>query len=161
MKTRRLGLLIVATALVMGGLAAPAVAATPDEVTKGVFVTLPGGTALGYDITGRAVMRRMTDGGGTTTVKVQVQGLDARTVYPAHVHNASCSSTPPGGGHYQHVIGGPVDAVNEMWPAVTTSPAGRGQGSATHGNWARPEAMSIVIHYPPDTSIRLACADLS
>ena len=25
----------------------------------------------------------------------------------------------------------------------------------------RPDAMSIVIHYPPDTSIRLACADLS
>jgi hypothetical protein len=90
-----------------------------------------------------------------------VRGLEANTTYPAHVHNAPCSATPPGGSHYQHQVGGPVDAVNEIWPIVTTGSAGRGFGSAWHTHRARPDAMSIVIHYPPDTSIRLACADLS
>ena len=96
MNVRRIGLAVLATALVMvGGLAAPAAAAT-TEVTRGDFVTLPGGTGLGYDIHGIAVMRRMPGGGGTTTVNVQVSGLDPKTVYPTHVHNAPCSATPAG-----------------------------------------------------------------
>ncbi len=139
-------------------LAAPAAAHPKDgsTITRGVFQTLPGGADLGYDIVGAAVMIRSDD---QTVVKVRVRGLDANTTYPAHVHNASCSSTPPGGGHYQHLVGGAVDAVNEIWPVVTTDDLGRGRGYAVHDHRARPDAMAIVIHYPPDTSIRLACLD--
>ena len=50
--------------------------------------------------------------------------------------------------------------MNEIWPVVTTNDSGRGWGSAVHRHRARPDAMAIVIHYPPDTSIRLACLDL-
>lgn len=128
------------------------------EVTRGSFVTLPGGTAKGYTVRGHAVMLRIGD---RTAVVVHVRGLDPRTTYPAHVHNAPCSDPTPGGSHYQHVVGGPVDAVNEIWPTVTTGPSGVGLGFATHANRARAEAMSIVIHYPPDTSVRLACMDLT
>lgn len=158
---RRIGQLIVATALVVLAAAPAAAGEGGADVASGEFSTLAGGVELGYDIDGRVVMRRVPADGGRTTVTVQVRGLDAATVYPVHVHNAPCSADPPGGSHYQHEVGGPVDAVNEIWPAVTTNAAGNGRGSASHGHWARPDAQSVVIHYPANTSIRLACADLS
>ena len=131
------------------------------EVTHGHVETLPGGVELGYQLHGRAKMVRTDRDGGTTKVVVRIRGLDPDTSYPTHVHNQPCSATPPGGGHYQHVIGGPVDPVNEIWPTISTDERGRGLGFAVHGERARPDAMSIVVHYPPDTSIRLACIDLS
>ena len=131
------------------------------EVTHGHFVTLPGGAELGYHVHGRAKMVRSDRHGGVTKVVVRVRGLDPDTTYPAHVHNQPCSATPPGGSHYQHVIGGAVDQVNEIWPTITTDHRGRGTGFALHGERARDDARSIVVHYPPDTSIRLACLDLS
>lgn len=131
---------------------------SPVQVTHGEFATLPGGIAQGYDIDGRAVMIRLPR---RTLVAVHVRGLDGNTTYPAHVHNAPCSETPAGGGHYQHDVAGPVDAVNEIWPIVTTNRHGRGHAHVAHGHRARPDAQSIVIHYPPDTSIRLACVDLT
>lgn len=131
------------------------------EVTSGRFQTLPGGSELGYDITGRAVMVRIDALGGRTVVTVRAAGLDANTTYPTHVHNQPCSATPPGGGHYQYEVGGPVDDHNEIWPAITTNRRGRGTGFAIHGERARPDAMSIVVHHPANTSIRLACLDLA
>lgn len=131
------------------------------EVTHGHFETLAGGTDLGYHIHGRAVMVRSDRHGGATAVVVRVRGLDADTTYPTHVHNQPCSASPPGGSHYQNVVDGPVDAVNEIWPTVTTDRLGRGFGFAEHDARARDDAMSIVIHYSRDTSIRLACVDLT
>lgn len=165
MRGRTLIQLMLAVAMMMV-VASPA-RAGGAEVSSGEFLTLPGGGGLGYDITGTAVMRRAPGEGGKTIVTVQVRGLNtadaflpAGTVYPVHVHNAPCSSIPAGGGHYQDQVGGEDDAVNEIWPAVTSNSGGNGYGFATHANWARPDAMSVVIHYPPMTSIRLACADL-
>jgi Cu-Zn family superoxide dismutase len=158
MDSRRLIPLLMATALLVA-MASPA-AAGGAEVTAGEFETLPGGVGLGYDITGHAEMRRAPADGGKTIVTVHLRGLDPNTTYPTHVHNAPCTGTPPGGGHYQHDIGGAVDPVNEIWPAVHTNAAGIGLGMAVHGHWARADAMAIVVHYPADTSIRLACVDL-
>lgn len=131
------------------------------EVTHGHVETLPGGVELGYHLHGRAKMVRTDRWGGTTRVVVRVRGLDPDTTYPTHVHNQPCSATPAGGSHYQHEIGGPVDPVNEIWPTITTDDRGRGIGVAIHGERARDDARSIVVHHPPDTSIRLACIDLS
>lgn len=133
------------------------------EVTTGRFATTLAGEALGYDITGVAIMVRLPAGkDGRTLVRVAVRGLDPTTTFPAHVHNGPCASG--GGGHYQHEVGGAVDAVNEIWPAISTNRAGAGNGSALHGHWARPAAQSIVIHHPddgtPDAGKRLACAQL-
>ena len=130
----------------------------PVQITNGDFDTLPGGTDLGYDIEGRAAMVRLPH---RTLVSVHVEGLDADTTYPAHPHNAPCSASPAGGGHYQHEVGGTVDAVNEIWPIVTTNQHGRGHANVAHDHRARAEAQSIAIHYPADTSIRLACVDLA
>jgi hypothetical protein len=134
----------------------------PDrEVTRGHVMTLQGGEDLGYELRGRARMVRTDRWGGMTRVVIRVRGLDPNTSYPAHVHNQPCSATPAGGGHYQHVIGGSVDPVNEIWPTITTDDRGSGLGFAIHGERAREDARSIVVHYPPNTSIRLACVDLS
>jgi hypothetical protein len=152
--------ILMATAVVLAVTVAPAAGAGGADVTSGEFGTLPGGAGLGYEVHGHAEMRRIPADGGATQVTVHLRGLDARRAYPVHVHNAPCSAVTPGGGHYQHEVGGAVDIVNEIWPAVTTNVAGNGLGSALHGHWARPDAMSIVVHYPADPSIRLACADL-
>lgn len=135
------------------GLPAPA-AANGGQVTRGTFHTFSAGLTRGYAISGHAVMVRT--GSEMTLVSVHVAGLAPDTTYPVHVHNAPCSTG--GGGHYQQVIGGPVDAVNEIWPAFTTNAAGMGSGQAMNAFWARPEAQSIVIH---DTDgARIACANL-
>jgi hypothetical protein len=156
---KKIWILPLAAALVMA-LSAPVTAGATETagITKGKFVTLSGGDDLGYTVRGRAVMVRFAD---STLVLVQVRGLDPRETYPTHVHNAPCSASPPGGSHYQHDVGGAVDNVNEIWPTITTNRRGNGFALAWHDNRVRPDAMSIVVHYPVDTSIRLACADLS
>ena len=158
MQGRRTIELLIAGALVVA-MAAPA-SAGGAEVTTGDVVTLPGGMALGYEISGHAQMRRAPGDGGKTIVTVHLSGLDGNTTYPTHVHNAPCDATPAGGGHYQHQVGGPVDSINEIWPVIATNAAGEGLGKAIHGHWARPDAMAVVVHYPANTSIRLACVDL-
>jgi superoxide dismutase, Cu-Zn family len=157
---RRLIVLAAALAALAAVAATPAAAHQPVQVTAGRVVTLPGGADLGYDIEGIAVMVRTPAHGGRTFVVATVRGLDPNTTYPAHVHNAACDATPPGGSHYQRVAGGPVNDENEIWPTITTGRRGNGLGTATHEAWAREDARSIVIHYPADTSIRLACVDL-
>jgi len=152
---------VVAMLLVMASLGPATAAHSGTVVTKGRFVTLSGGTDLGYSITGTAFMARNRAEGGVTRVKVTVAGLDPTTTYKVHVHNQPCSYTPPGGGHYQNVIGGAVDEFNEIWPTVSTDAAGDGVGRARHEAWARPDAQSIVIHWPVDSAVRLACADLN
>ena len=131
-----------------------------SEVTSGRFHTLPGGASLGYDITGTAKMVRVGPADGHTVVIVRLRGLDPDGSYPTHVHNRPCSATPAGGGHYQQEVGGAVNPHNEIWPTVTTNRHGNGFGRAVHEWRARAEAQSVVVHYPPDTSIRLACVDL-
>jgi len=158
MKRNRRPLAILAAALLLLTVAGPATAGDSVEVTKGKVQTLQAATDLGYTLAGGAVIVRF---GEATFVAIRVRGLDPATTYPTHVHNAPCSSTPQGGSHYQHIEGGPVDDANEIWPAVTTNERGNGWGTAWHGHRARPDAMAIVIHYPADTSIRLACIDLN
>ena len=130
------------------------------EITSGRFHTLPGGTGLGYDITGTAKMVRVGSDDGHTFVIVRLRGLDPNGSYPTHVHNRPCDATPPGGGHYQHEVAGAVDSHNEIWPTVASNRGGKGVGMAVHEWRARPEAQSVVVHYPADTSVRLACVDL-
>lgn len=153
---KRLSVLTAVVAMLFA-LTVPTQASHGTRVTSGSFVTLPGGVDLGYHISGRAVMVRTPN---WTTVAVTVRGLDTNTVYPTHVHNAPCSNSPAGGSHYQNVVGGPVDAVNEIWPIVSTDGSGHGLGQAWHGFGVRRDAMSIVIHNPANTAIRLACVDL-
>lgn len=129
--------------------------ASGGEVTRGDFQTYASGPGLGYDISGHARMTRTAD--GKTIVSVHAVGLLPNTAYGVHVHNKACNDNN-GGGHYQDVVGGAVDAVNEIWPLFTTNAAGIGNGYASNNFRARPEAQAVVIHAPGGA--RIACADL-
>jgi len=139
-------LLIAASALAQGA-----------QVTSGTFHTYASGPGLGYEVSGQAQMIRTAD--GRSLVHIQLSGLHPDVTYAAHVHNLPCNVSN-GGGHYQHVVGGAVDAVNEIWPGFTANAAGNGSGNAVHAFTARPEAQSIVIHDPTAANARIACADL-
>jgi Cu-Zn family superoxide dismutase len=136
--------------------ASPAQAGSAAQVTRGSFQTTSTGLARGFDITGHAVMVRSDTGGGRTLVVSVARGLEPASTYGSHVHNAPCSTG--GGGHYQHEVGGAVDAVNEIWPVLHAQTSGVAQGMAVHGHRARPEAQSIVIH--ASDGARIACLDL-
>ena len=129
--------------------------ASGGEVTRGDFSTYAAGPGLGYQISGHATMTRTAD--GKTIVSVHAIGLLPNTAYGVHVHNKACGDSL-GGGHYQDVVGGAVDAVNEIWPLFTTNAAGIGNGNAVNAFVARPEAQAVVIHAPGGA--RIACADL-
>ncbi len=129
--------------------------ASGAQVTNGELQTFATGLLRGYEISGRAQMVRTAD--GRTITFVEVQGLAPNTTYPAHVHNLPCNVNN-GGGHYQNVVGGPANDINEIWLGFTTNANGHGNGHATNDFTARPEAQSVVIH---DTDgARIACADL-
>lgn len=131
------------------------VAAGNAQVSQGPLQTYATGLERGYVIEGHAQLVR--NAAGRTLALVQASGLAPNTTYPVHVHNAPCAVNN-GGGHYQHEVGGPVDAINEIWPGLTTNAAGYGAGKAFNDFSARPEAQAIVIH---DTDgARIACADL-
>ena len=129
--------------------------ASGGEVTGGAFHTYASGSGLGYDISGHAHMTRTAD--NKTIVSVHAVGLLPNTAYGVHVHNLPCGENN-GGGHYQDVVGGGVDAVNEIWSLFTTNAAGIGNGYAANDFRARPEAQAVVIHAPGGA--RIACADL-
>jgi hypothetical protein len=150
----RIWVLIILLSLAIASIGVTAVAAGA-QVTSGEFQTFAAGLERGYNISGRAQMVRTAE--GRTLTSVQAWGLASSTAYPIHVHNAPCAVNN-GGGHYQDVVGGPVDNVNEIWPGFTTNASGHGNGYATNDFIARPEAQSVVIH---DTDgARIACADL-
>lgn len=149
------------TALILCSLslmtAATAMADTNElQLSKGKFNTYATGLERAYDITGKALMIKTP--AGSTIVEIMVRGLFPNTAYGVHVHNKPCNDTN-GGGHYQHMVGGAVDAMNEIWPGFTTNETGIGVGFAKNDFTAGPNAVSIVIH---DTDkARIACADLT
>ena len=144
---------VVAVVLVML-VAVTAVAGAGAQVTAGEIDPFLAGLDREYEISGHARMVRTA--GGQTLTTVQAWGLAANTTYGVHVHNASCAAG--GGGHYQQVVGGQVNDVNEIWPGFTTNAAGHGKGFASNDFTARPEAQAIVIH--DVDGARIACADL-
>jgi hypothetical protein len=160
MSTHTIRYVAVGAVALVGLGVAHQVTASGGEVTSGQIEALPGAATVGLDPAGHVHMVRLPADGGRTRVMVHVTGLAPDTAYPVHIHNASCSGTPAGGGHYQHMVGGAVDAVNEIWPVVRTNSEGVGLGMATHGHFARDDARSLIIHYPQNTAIRVACADL-
>ncbi len=128
-----------------------------NKITKGSVMTTSAGTERNYAITGDASMIRSSM---KTIVDLNVGGLHASEQYPSHVHNLPCEEKG-GGGHYQHDTGGKVDAINEIWLTFTANDAGVGSKEASHGNTARPDAQSIVIHDSTSDKARIGCINLT
>jgi hypothetical protein len=153
---KRFAVIIVSLVLLMGA-SLPALA-DGAQVTHGDFTSFAAGPSLGYDVAGQAQMVRTAH--GRTTVIVHLSGLHAGVAYGVHVHNLPCGVSN-GGGHYQDVVGGPADPINEIWPGFTANAAGIGNGNATNDFTARPDAQSVVVHDPDASNARIACADLN
>lgn len=156
-RTRRSAVLLAAAFATTTFVGQPASAARAT-VTTGSFETTATGVERGFDISGRAVMVRSPRAGGRTLVVSLARGLEPGLVYGSHVHNGACADG--GGGHYQHVPGGAVDRVNEIWPTLEPGRGGVAVGTAHHAHVARDDARSIVIHDPSDGA-RIACLDLT
>lgn len=113
---------------------------------------------------GFALLIRKPD--GQTETSVQVSGLEASTMYPAHVHALPCGVADAGGalaGPHYKIDPTVMDTVetNELWVAFTTDAEGNATSVATAMHAARPDAMSVVIHDPAtDPPARMLCADL-
>ena len=152
---KKSSVLIVLVSLGVILIGGQAVFAAGAQVMNGDFQTFAAGAERGYEISGRAQLVRTAR--GQTLAQVEAWGLAPNTSYPVHVHNAPCAVNN-GGGHYQDLVGGPVNNVNEIWPGFSTDASGHGNGHAANDFTARPEAQSVVIH---DTDgARIACADL-
>ncbi len=128
------------------------------QVTSGRVQTLAGWP--GDDLTGGAVMIRSGREAGARSCPFMFRASTRTRPTRCTSTTSRVRSPLPGGGHYQHLVGGAVDAVNEMWPTVSTNAHGNGTGYATHDHRARPDAQAIIVHNPTNTSIRLACIDL-
>lgn len=153
--SKRVLVLVILVSLAVASVGITSAAADGAQVTSGAFKTFAAGPERGYDISGRAQIVRTAD--GKTLTSVQAWGLTSNTTYPVHVHNAPCNVNNAGG-HYQDVVGGDVNNVNEIWPGFTTDASGHGNGRAANNFVARPQAQSVVIHDPDGA--RIACADL-
>ena len=81
----------------------------------GVFRTLPEGTAMGLRIRGFALIIRSSRG---TDVNALAWGLDPRTTYGAHLHNAPCSDRQPGRWPLHGRPGRPTDASQRALAVV-------------------------------------------
>jgi hypothetical protein len=167
-KSKRVAMVLAATVstVAMAALGGGSAAADTEPAGSfhGVFAETSAGSTAGYDIHGSA---KMTIGAAGTVVRVNVAGLDPAKVYGSHLHNGTCASG--GGGHYQHLAGGPVVPPNELW--LSTSGAGlvpnpggvaHGAGSATwmaRVSSTSTNARSVIVHEPV-SGARIACADL-
>lgn len=133
--------------------AAPASAGGTD-VVKGKLSALAAGVDRGYEISGPVRLQRRAD---STTVRLNVRGLQGRTTYMAHLHEAPCEQS--GGGHYQDDPEGGTTPPNELWLTIETNPSGNGHAGSTE-HWAvRDGDRSVVIHDAEDGA-KIACADL-
>jgi hypothetical protein len=132
----------------------------------GVFHETGVGAGLGYDIHGSA---KMTIGPSSTTVKINVSGLDPAKTYGSHLHNGTCATG--GGGHYQDIAGGQIVPPNELWLTNSGTSLRSNRGGVAHATGSAPwiartsatapttNARSVVVHEPGGA--RIACADLS
>ena len=145
-------------------------------VTRGGFSSLAGAVDRPEeDMEGRARLVRTAD--GRTHLSVTLSGLQPDVTYGVHLHNAPCSATNPGGGHYKHDSTGPGRPPNELWASSTphdplagieSNAAGNASGNGTADWVAGANAVSVVIHaglgHGATTTAggpKLACADLS
>jgi Cu-Zn family superoxide dismutase len=115
-------------------------------------------TGVASTAKGAALLVRTTD--QHSLVSLQVSGLLANKKYPAHVHNMPCAMMA--GGHYQHVVDGGVDAINEVWPELNTDDAGQARAYLDVSKSLRDDAKAVVVHDPDMANTpKMLCADLS
>jgi hypothetical protein len=122
---------------------------------EGQFTTYSDAPAADANISGTAELT-ISPGDGTTTIRLDIEGLDATATYATHVHELPCDVNK-GGGHYKRnttVVD--EQEINEIWPDVTSGDA------QVFNHVVRYDAQSIVIHRVEPTALpKVACANLT
>ncbi len=141
-------------------LCADLVGSVPFVTTGDATVLLGAMTAGVKNLAATGTMTRSGD--GTTTAKIQVEGLKPSEEYYVHVHDEPCSVLPPGGGHYKNDYAEAMAVEsNEIWLNFTSDAAGKGEAMVSSNHVARAEAQSMVIHGNDVAKTRLACIQLA
>lgn len=125
---------------------------------EGTFSPFAAAEAIDENIQGGATLVRREQ---TTSVLINVPGLDPSEEYMAHVHALPCD-VGAAGGHYK-IDPTVTDALesNEVWPALELTDAGAAMGAVSVEHTTRLDAQSVVIRRQDgDTALKVACADL-
>jgi hypothetical protein len=150
----------------------PAASASPSTTPgplqgtyTGAFANVPKPPEGAGEVTGTAEMVVSASG---TKVTVTADGLDAKAVYVAHVHDDACAADDPGGEHYKFDPDGGDKPPNEIHITTIKVTGKKGTGEASVKGQATDDARSVVLHLkraagakadeakPP----KVACADL-
>ncbi|MGK5558506.1 hypothetical protein ACSNOI_43590 [Actinomadura kijaniata] len=137
---------------------------------RDTFATTKAGDATAYTYApalvpagARVKVRSVSVRGHRNVTTLWLDGLKPGTPFMAHVHVDRCGVDPlASGGHYQHRVGGPVDAANEVWFSFRTDGRGHARASAEH-NWTYEPGRfpgSVVVHEHGPEARRIACASV-
>jgi superoxide dismutase, Cu-Zn family len=159
------------TACVSGTNPAPPAAPAAGEPAgvgqaSGTF-SAPPGLAVTYDQAlvpvGASAAVNTTEDSGSTSVTLDVTGLQPNRRYGAHAHTNACGATGADAGPHFQLTPDPVtpsvdpayaNAQNEIWLDLTTDAQGAGRATSTV-DWEFPadrRAGSVVIHTMPTST---------
>ncbi|HKJ56873.1 MAG TPA: ThuA domain-containing protein, partial [Nitriliruptoraceae bacterium] len=137
--------------------------ATPPVVTSTLLGTFDGTftPTTGTSVEGTA---EMVVEDSSTTLSVDVSGLEPNADYSGHLHDLACGEEGP---HYRDDPNGATEPPNELWLSDTQDPTAGfttdadGNATATGmADWAaRSSAQSVMIHVG-STGLPIGCANL-
>ncbi|MEM9489691.1 MAG: hypothetical protein AAGC55_11130 [Myxococcota bacterium] len=134
-------------------------ASGPEETRSGSVASFAAAEEIDQTIVGSAELK-VSD--LSTTVTLNLSGLDPAAIYRTHVHALPCE-VDNGGGHYK--IDPAIDLteeLNELWPDFIVEPDGTALVTYENEHLARPDAQSVVIHREIGLEApKVACANLT
>ncbi len=146
---RRLAAVLLVISMMVGAMAAPAMAEEGIWWTKGSSASTPAGSGLGYTIAGPVRMTRfeMTP---KSVVEMLMTGFVSRKKYPAVVHSGLCTDSPVGGA----VWGGGFSFT------ATADRDGNISGTAHYPGVVDTSGRSIVFYDYDGSGTAIACVHL-
>ncbi len=136
---------------------------TPPTVTATLLGTFEGSftptTGTAIEGTGEMIVEE-----DSTTINVDVGGLEPNSQYSGHLHDLACGEDGP---HYRDDPDGATEPPNELWLSATQDPTAGfttdadGNATATGvADWAaRATAQSVMVHVG-STGLPIGCVDL-
>ena len=127
----------------------------PTVTSTGTFAPFASASMKDGQIAGTATLVRSATG---TTVSVAPTGLDAASMYMAHVHAYPCAVNNAGGHYKLDPTNTMTVESNELWPSLMM-----GAPALMSPQVARADAESLVIHRVDPAAMappKVACADL-
>ncbi len=121
---------------------------------QGAFTAYADAPTADANISGTAELT-VSPAGGETTIRLDLEGLDAAATYIVHVHEFPCDVNKAGGHYKRDTTITDEQENNEIWPDVTSGDA------QVFDHAVRYDAQAVVIHRVEVTSApKVACANL-